>query len=230
MSANINKYLAEFLGTLLLVLLGVGAAVMAGKYIGFLGVAFAFGFALLLLAYSIGPISGCHINPAVTLGLFFAGRFKGADVLPYILSQVLGGVVGAVVVYLIASGHADFSIQNHGFAANGFDLYSPAGYTALSAGITETIMTGLLVFVVLCTTRSAFPVGFGGLLVGSTLVAIHLVSIPVTNTSVNFARTLGTAIFAGPHFINQLWLFAIAQIAGAIIASVIYRVLYNSDK
>lgn len=229
MSSNMIKYFAEFLGTLLLVVGGVGSAVLAGSSIGFIGVAFAFGFTLTLLAYCIGPISGCHVNPAVTLGLYFARKFPLSQVIPYILVQLIGAVAGAAIIYVIASGKTGFNVHE-GFAANGFGEHSPGGYSALSAAITEILLTALLVFVVLNTTRSQFPSGCNAFAVGITLVVIHLVSIPVTNTSVNFARSLGSAVFIGGPFLTQLWLFAVAHVIAALVAALIYQGLYPTEK
>ncbi|RZI46687.1 aquaporin [Candidatus Finniella inopinata] len=222
------KYFAEFIGTLLLVVMGVGAAVLAGSSIGFLGVSLAFGLTLMLLAYTIGPVSGCHINPAVTLALCFAGKFQARHVIPYIIMQVAGALVGAAIVYVIASGKAGFDVHA-GFASNGFGAHSPMGYTCMAAAIIEVVTTAVLVFAVLCTTRNNFPAGFGGLLVGITLVAIHLVSIPVTNTSANFARSFATAVFAGRIFLDQLWLFGAAHIIASIAAVTVFRILYCKD-
>ncbi len=231
MGSNLTKYFAEFLGTLLLVVVGVGfgAAVLAGKSIGFLGVAFAFGLTLMLLAYCIGPVSGCHINPAVTLGLCFARKFPISQVIPYIVVQLVGAIAGAAVVWFIASGKAGFNVHE-GFAANGFGDHSPSGYTALAVAVTEIIMTALLIFVVLCTTRVKFPAGCREFAIGITLIAIHLVSIPVTNTSVNFARTLATAVFVGDGFLNQLWLFAVSHVIAAVLAVIVYQGLYPTKK
>lgn len=224
MPSNFRTYLAEFLGTFLLVVGGVGAAVLAGHFIGLLGTSLAFGFTLMFLVYALGPISGCHVNPAVTLGLFLARKFPSSQVLPYIIAQLLGAILGATAIYLIASGKANFNLHD-GFAANGFGANSPSGHNAIAAFIAETVLMALLIFVVLSTTRPNFSVGFEGLAIGIVVVVIHLVSIPVTNTSVNFARSLGTAIFAGGPFLAQLWLFGVAHVLAAFLAVGAHQVL-----
>jgi aquaporin Z len=218
MTANpVTKYLAELIGTCILVLIGCGSAILAGGGIGFVGISLAFGFALLLLTYCLGPISGCHLNPAVTLCLALSRKFPSCNVPGYIISQCLGAILGAFVIYLIATGKAGFDVQQ-GFALNGFGEHSPKGYSMVSCLITEAVLTTLLLFVVLSTTHSSFPGQFSGIAVGFTLAAIHLVSIPVTNTSVNFARSLGVAVFHGGWALEQLWLFAVAQVIAVLVA------------
>lgn len=219
----LSRYLAELIGTLILVLMGCGSAVLAGSDIGFVGVSLTFGLTLLLLAYAIGPISGCHVNPAVTLCLFFDGKIAASEAPGYIISQLIGGVIGAWILYLIASGIPGFDISK-GFALNGFGEHSPHQFSMISCLITEITMTSLLLFVVLATTKSYFSSGFGGLTVGLTLAAIHLVSIPVTNTSVNFARSFGPAVFHGGWALEQLWLFAIAQFIAVIVALGLHKI------
>lgn len=220
-----KKLVAEFIGTLWLVLGGCGSAVLAASFpeygIGFVGVAFAFGLSVLTMAYAIGHISGCHLNPAVSIGLWIGGRFDKKEVLPYIAAQLLGATAGAGILYIIASGQAGFEIG--GFAANGYGEHSPGGYTLMAALVTEVVMTFMFLFIILGSTYSKAPRGLAGLAVGLGLTLIHLVSIPVTNTSVNPARSTSQALFAGGWAIDQLWLFWLAPIAGAILAGVVYK-------
>lgn len=220
-----KKLIAEFIGTLWLVLGGCGSAVLAAAYpelgIGFVGVSVAFGLTVLTMAYAIGHISGCHLNPAVSIGLWIGGRFDKKELLPYIISQVLGGIAGAGILYLIASGKSDFVLG--GFAANGFGEHSPGGYSMLSALVTEVVMTFMFLIIILGTTHAKAPKGFAGLAIGLGLTLIHLISIPVTNTSVNPARSTSQAIFAGDWAVDQLWLFWLAPIVGAILAGFVYK-------
>jgi aquaporin Z len=227
-----KKCIAEFLGTLWLVLGGCGSAVLAAAYpelgIGFVGVALAFGLTVVTMAYAIGHISGCHLNPAVTLGLMTAGRFDKKDVFPYIIAQLLGAIAGAGILYLIASGKAGFEVG--GFAANGYGEHSPGGYGLLSAFTSELVLTFFFLVIILGATHSKAPKGLGGLAIGLGLTLIHLISIPVTNTSVNPARSTSQALFAdGGWAIPQLWLFWVAPILGAIIAGVVYSYLSPED-
>ena len=221
---------AEFFGTLWLVLGGCGSAVLAAKFpdvgIGLLGVSLAFGLTLLSMAFAIGPISGCHINPAVTLGLAAARRFPASEIVPYVIAQVLGGAAGAAILYLIASGKSGFSLDG-GFASNGYGEHSPGGYSLGAALVCELVMTFFFLFVILGTTAKRAPTGFAGIPIGLALTLIHLVSIPVTNTSVNPARSTGPALFVGGWALSQLWLFWVAPIAGAVIAGVIYRSIFD---
>lgn len=227
-----KKMIAEFLGTLWLVLGGCGSAVLAAGYpdlgIGFVGVAFAFGLTVLTMAYSIGHISGCHLNPAVSIGLWVGGKMDTKDLVPYIVSQALGGLAGAAILYVIASGKAGFELG--GFAANGFGDASPGGYSMTSAFVTEMVMTFFFLFVILGAIHYKAPTGFAGIAIGLALVLIHLISIPVTNTSVNPARSTSQAIFAGGIYLQQLWLFWIAPIFGAILAGMIYKFLSPSEE
>ncbi|SHO62136.1 aquaporin Z [Algoriphagus zhangzhouensis] len=222
-----KKLLAEFIGTLWLVLGGCGSAVLAAGFpelgIGFVGVAFAFGLTVLTMAYAIGHISGCHLNPAVTMGMWVGGRIDSKVVPGYIVSQVLGGLVGAGILYMIASGKPGFELGS--FAANGFGEASPGGYSMMAALICEIVMTFFFLFVILGTTHKNAPAGFAGLAIGLALTLIHLISIPVTNTSVNPARSTSQAIFAGGIHLEQLWLFWIAPIIGAILAGIVYKFL-----
>lgn len=221
-----KKLVAEFIGTLWLVLGGCGSAVLAAAYpelgIGFIGVAIAFGLTVVTMAYAIGHISGCHLNPAVTLGLWAGGRFEKKDIAPYIVSQILGAVAGAGILYLIASGKTGFEVG--GFAANGYGEHSPGGYSMLAALITEVVMTFMFLIIILGATHSKAPKGFAGLAIGLGLTLIHLISIPVTNTSVNPARSTSQALFAeGSWAMEQMWLFWVAPIAGALLAGAVYN-------
>ncbi|MEC6907885.1 MULTISPECIES: aquaporin Z [Photobacterium] len=221
-----RKLVAEFIGTGWLVLGGCGSAVLAAAYpdlgIGFLGVALAFGLTVVTMAYAIGHISGCHLNPAVTVGLWAGGRFPSGDVIPYIASQVLGGIAGAGVLYIIASGQAGFDLAN-GFASNGYGAHSPGHYSLLSAFVTEVVMTFMFLFVILGATHKLASPQMAGLAIGLALTLIHLISIPVTNTSVNPARSTGPALFVGDWATSQLWMFWVAPLIGAAIAGVVYR-------
>jgi len=217
---------AEFIGTFWLVLGGCGSAVLAAKFpqvgIGLAGVALAFGLTVLTMAFAIGHISGCHLNPAVTLGLTVGGRFRAAEVLPYVLAQVLGAIAAAAVLYLIASGKPGFDLSG-GFAANGYGAHSPGGYSLIAALVTEFVMTLMFLIVILGATDRRAPAGFAAIPIGLALTLIHLISIPVTNTSVNPARSTGPALFVGGWALEQLWLFWVAPLAGAIVAGVLYR-------
>ena len=223
-----SKLSAEFIGTFWLVLGGCGSAVLAAAFpdvgIGLLGVSLAFGLTVLSGAYALGPISGGHFNPAVSVGLCVGGRFPAAQLLPYTVAQVLGGVAGAAVLYLIASGRADFSLAG-GFASNGYGAHSPGGYSLMAGLVCEVVMTFMFLVVILGTTHKRAPVGFAGVAIGLALTLIHLISIPVTNTSVNPARSTATAIFVGGWAIQQLWLFWIAPVIGAALAGFTYKAL-----
>ena len=224
---NMKKLIAEFIGTFWLVLGGCGSAVLAAGFpelgIGFVGVSIAFGLTVVTMAYAVGHISGCHLNPAVSIGLWVGGRFDKKDLLPYIGAQVLGGLAGAGILYIIASGKPGFELG--GFAANGYGQHSPGGYSMLSALVTEVVMTFLFLIIILGATHTKAPKGFAGLAIGLGLVLIHLISIPVTNTSVNPARSTSQALFVGDWAIGQLWLFWVAPIIGAILAGVVYKAL-----
>jgi aquaporin Z len=226
------KLLAEFIGTFWLVLGGCGSAVLAATFpgvgIGLLGVSLAFGLTVLTGAYALGPISGGHFNPAVSVGLWAGGRFPTEQVLPYVISQVAGGIVGAGVLYLIASGKADFSLAG-GFASNGYAEHSPGQYSMLAGLVTEVVMTFMFLIIILGTTHKRAPVGFAGLAIGLALTLIHLISIPITNTSVNPARSTGPAIFVGGWALQQLWLFWIAPVIGAAIAGFTYKAFLEGD-
>lgn len=223
--------LAEFIGTMWLVLGGCGTAVLAtnaglfpGLNVDFVGVSLAFGLTVVTMAYAIGHISGCHLNPAVSLGLWAGGRFPAKDLVPYIVSQVLGAIAGAAIIYLIVTNGANFEGIG-GFAANGFGEHSPGGYNMTAALVAEVVMTFFFLIVILGATHSKAPAGFAGLAIGLALVLIHLISIPVTNTSVNPARSTSQAIFVGGWALEQLWLFWVAPIVGAVLAGFTYRFL-----
>ena len=224
---------AEFLGTFWLVLGGCGSAVIVAAFpdvgIGLLGVSFAFGLTVLTMAFAIGHISGCHLNPAVSVGLVAGGRFKASDLPSYIAAQVAGAVVGAGVLYLIASGGPGFDLAA-GFASNGYGTHSPGGYSLASAVVTEVVMTFMFLIVILGATDRRAPAGFAPIAIGLALTLIHLISIPVTNTSVNPARSTGPALFVGGWAIGQLWLFWVAPIIGATLAGVAYRWLGEPDR
>lgn len=221
-----KKLSAEFIGTFWLVLGGCGSAVLAAAFpdvgIGLLGVALAFGLTVLTMAYAIGHISGCHLNPAVSIGLWSGGRFATAELVPYIIAQVAGGLAGAATLYVIATGQAGFDVTA-GFASNGYGEHSPGGYSLTAALVTEIVMTAMFLIIILGATDKRAPKGFAPVAIGLGLTLIHLISIPVTNTSVNPARSTGVAIFQGGWAISQLWLFWIAPIIGAILAGLIYR-------
>ena len=226
------KLTAEFIGTLWLVLGGCGSAVLAATFpevgIGLLGVSLAFGLTVLTMAFAIGHISGCHLNPAVTLGLVAGGRFAASEAAPYILAQVAGAIAGAAILYLIASGRAGFDLSA-GFGSNGYGAHSPAGYSMTAALVAEVAMTFFFLFVILGATHRKAPAGFAPIAIGLCLTLIHLISIPVTNTSVNPARSTGPALFVGGWAIAQLWLFWIAPIFGAVIAGLVYRSLSPNE-
>lgn len=222
-----KKIIAEFIGTGWLVLGGCGSAVLAAGFpelgIGFVGVSFAFGLTVLTMAYAIGHISGCHLNPAVTLGLWAGGRFPTKDIPGYIIAQVLGGLAGAGILYVIASGAPGFELG--GFAANGYGEHSPGGFGLVAALTTEIVMTFFFLTIILGATHNKAPIGFAGLAIGLGLTLIHLISIPVTNTSVNPARSTSQALFVGDWATAQLWLFWVAPIIGAILAGLVYKFL-----
>jgi len=220
-----RPYLAEGIGTFVLVFGGCGSAVLAGSHIGFLGVALAFGLSLLAMVYTIGPISGCHVNPAVSFGLYLCGRIDGRTAVGYVIAQIVGAILAAAVLLLVAKGTGSYDPVAAGFASNGYGARSPGGYDVVSAFVVEIVLTGFLVLTVLGATDPAAPVGFAGLAIGLALALIHLVGIPVTNTSVNPARSIGPALFAGSAAIGQLWLFIIAPLLGAACAAGLYALL-----
>lgn len=228
-----KAYGAEFFGTFWLVLGGCGSAVLAAAFpnvgIGLMGVALAFGLTVLTMAFAIGHISGCHLNPAVSIGLWAGGRFPAKDLLPYIIAQVLGGIVAGGILYIIASGTVGFNLSA-GFASNGYGAHSPGGYSLLAALVTEVVMTMMFLLVILGATDKRAPQGLAPIAIGLCLTLIHLISIPVTNTSVNPARSTGVALYAGGWAIYQLWLFWVAPIIGAVLGAVIYRVIGSEKK
>jgi aquaporin Z len=228
-----KRYGAEFLGTFWLVLGGCGSAVLAAAFpevgIGLHGVSLAFGLTVLTMAFAIGHISGCHLNPAVSIGLWAGGRFPANQLLPYIVSQVLGAIVAGGVLYLIASGASGFDLSK-GFASNGFGAHSPGGYSMMAALLTEVVMTMFFLIIILGATDKRAPAGFAPIAIGLALTLIHLISIPVTNTSVNPARSTGVALYVGDWAVAQLWLFWLAPIVGAVLGAGAYRMIASEDK
>ncbi|KQV85359.1 porin [Massilia sp. Root351] len=228
-----KAYGAEFVGTFWLVLGGCGSAVLAAAFpgvgIGLLGVSLAFGLTVLTMAYAIGHISGCHLNPAVSIGLWAGGRFPASKLLPYIVAQVLGAIAAGGVLYLIASGKAGFSLAG-GLASNGYGEHSPGGYSLTAALVTEVVMTMMFLIVILGATDRRAPAGFAPLPIGLALTLIHLISIPVTNTSVNPARSTGVGVYVGDWAVSQLWLFWLAPIAGAVLGALVYRLIADEAK
>lgn len=227
-----KKLIAEGFGTFWLVLGGCGSAVLAAGFpdvgIGLLGVSLAFGLTVVTMAYAIGHISGCHLNPAVSIGLWAGGRFPANQLLPYIIAQVIGGLAGGGILYLIATGQAGFDLTG-GFASNGYGEHSPGGYSMIAALITEVVMTMMFLLVIMGATDNRAPAGMAPIAIGLCLTLIHLVSIPVTNTSVNPARSTGVALYAGDWAVSQLWLFWVAPIIGAILGAVIYKYIASED-
>ncbi|EGU0164629.1 aquaporin Z [Vibrio parahaemolyticus] len=228
-----NKYLAEAFGTFWLVLGGCGSAVLAAGFpdvgIGLLGVALAFGLTVLTMAFAIGHISGCHLNPAVTVGLWAGGRFDTKDVAPYIIAQVIGGLIAGGILYVIATGQAGFDVVGSGFAANGYGEHSPSQYSMLAALVSEIVMTMMFLIVIMGATDKRAPQGFAPIAIGLCLTLIHLISIPVTNTSVNPARSTAVAMYVGDWAVSQLWLFWVAPIVGGVLGAVIYKNLLGKE-
>ena len=230
---NAKKYAAEVIGTFWLTFAGCGSAVLAAAFpqvgIGLLGVSFAFGLSVVTMAFAIGHVSGCHLNPAVTVGLAAGGRFPGGQVIPYIIAQVVGAILGAALLYVIASGKAGFDLAG-GFASNGYADHSPGKYSLLACFVSEVAMTAMFLFIIMGATHGKAPAGFAPLAIGLALVMIHLASIPVTNTSVNPARSTGPALFVGGWAIQQLWLFWVAPLIGGVIGGVVYRWLSDEPE
>lgn len=228
-----NRTLAEFLGTFMLVLGGCGSAVLAAAFpavgIGLLGVSFAFGLTVLTMAYAVGHVSGGHFNPAVTIGLFTARRIPASDILPYIVAQVVGAVAAAGVLVVIASGKAGFTVAASGLAANGFGEHSPGGYSLMAGFVCEVVLTFFFLLIILGSTESRAPKGFAPIAIGLALTLIHLISIPVTNTSVNPARSLGPAVFVGGWALAQVWLFWVAPLVGAVLAGLVYPIVAGKE-
>jgi aquaporin Z len=231
---NINRGIAEFIGTFWLVLGGCGSAVLAAGFpdvgIGLLGVSLAFGLTVVTMAFAIGHISGCHLNPAVTLGLWAGGRFEAKDIPLYVVSQVLGGIAAAFTLYVIATGKGDYSLAANGLAANGYDAASPGKYAMATGFLVELLLTFFFLFIIMGVTDGRAPAGFAPLAIGLTLTLIHLISIPITNTSVNPARSTGPALVVGGLALQQLWLFWVAPILGGMLGGFVYRELNKSHK
>ena len=224
-SSSVRKYVAELVGTFVLVLMGCGSAVLAGSAIGFVGISFAFGLSLLVMVYAIGGISGCHINPAVSISMLAAGKISAKDAVAYIAVQCVGAVIGAGVLCWIATGNPEYSLAVTGLGQNGYDLASPSGFSMASAFVAEVVLTFIFLLVIHGSTSEKAPKGFAGLSIGLSLVLIHLVGIPVTGTSVNPARSLGPAIIVGGTALNQLWLFWVAPIIGGLLAAAFWKIL-----
>jgi len=218
-----RKYAAELIGTAALVLIGCGSAVIAGQHVGFLGIAFAFGLTVLVMVYAIGSISGCHINPAITVAMLVAGKIKGKDAIAYIIAQCIGAIIGAGILLAIAKGLPGYSLAENGLGQNGFGAHSPAGYSLAACFVAELVLTALFLFVIFGSTSEKAPKGFAGISIGFTLVLIHIVAIPITGTSVNPARSLGPAVFVGGEALPQLWLFWVAPLVGGILAAIVWK-------
>lgn len=227
---DMKKYIAEFIGTFTLVFIGCSSAVIAGSSVGFLGISFAFGLTLLAMVYTIGDISGCHVNPAVTIAMFIGGKIKSKDALGYIIAQCIGAVVAAGILLMIAQGYSGYSLAANGLGQNGYDALSPAGYTLVACFIAEVVLTGLFIFVIFGSTSHYVPKGFAGIPIGLTLVFIHIVGIPITGTSVNPARSLGPALFVGGEALTQVWLFWFAPILGGILAAFLWKYLFEKTE
>lgn len=219
-----RKYVAEFIGTFALVLIGCGSAVIAGQYIGFLGISLAFGLTLLVMVYAIGSISGCHINPAVTIAMLVAGKINVKDSVAYIIVQCCGAIFGAGILYFIATGNADYSIAANGLGQNFYDM----NYTLIACLLAEIVLTAVFIFVIFGAISKDAPKGFAGIPIGFALVLVHIIGIPITGTSVNPARSLGPALFVGGEAINQLWLFLAAPIIGGIIAAILWKYVFEN--
>ncbi len=226
---NMKKYLAELLGTFVLVFIGTGSAVVAGKNIGFLGIALAFGLSVLVMVYAIGRISGCHINPAITLAMLFNGKIPSKDAIIYIFMQCIGAIFASALLLAIMTGLPGYEIAPGNLGANGYGADYLGGYSLTSAFITEVVMTFIFLMVIFGATSSKAPAGFAGIAIGLSLAMIHMVSIPITGTSVNPARSLGPALVAGGTALSQLWLFIVAPVIGAIIAAVVWKYLFEDS-
>ena len=220
-----KKYVAELVGTFVLVFMGCGSAVLAGKYIGFVGIAFAFGLSVLVMVYAIGGISGCHINPAISISMLASGKMKVKDAAIYVVMQCLGAVIAATVLYAVALGKPGYSLAVNGLGQNGYGVASPGGFSMLSGFVAEVILTFIFLLVIYGSTSKAVPKGFAGIPIGLSLVLIHLVGIPITGTSVNPARSLGPAVIVGGVALGQLWLFWVAPIIGGLLAAALWRFL-----
>jgi aquaporin Z len=227
--SDTNKYLAELLGTFVLVFIGCGSAVVAGKEVGFLGISLAFGIAVLVMVYAIGPISGCHINPAITIAMLVNGKINGKDAGVYIICQCIGAILASVLLFAIMSGLPAYNIATNGLGQNGYGIASPGGFPLMSALIAEVILTFIFLMVIFGATSKAAPAGFAGLAIGLSLAMIHIVGIPLTGTSVNPARSLGPALIVGGTALSQLWLFIIAPIIGAVLAAFVWKYLLEES-
>lgn len=224
-----KKFLAEMLGTFVLVFIGCGSAVIAGGNVGFLGIAFAFGISVLTMVYAIGAISGCHINPAITIAMLFAGKISGKDAGGYMLFQVIGAILGAGVLYLVAQGLPGYDIAVNGLGQNGYGTASPGGYDMTAAFVAEVVLTAIFLLVIFGATHKDAPGKFAGLAIGLALTMIHIVGIPITGTSVNPARSIGPAIFVGGQAISQLWLFIVAPVLGGILGAILWKFVLGKD-
>lgn len=224
-----KKYLAELIGTAALVLIGCGSAVIAGSHIGFLGISLAFGLVVLVLVYAVGPISGCHVNPAITVAMLVAGKITAKDGVGYIVAQGIGGIIGAGILLVIASGRPEYSIATAGLGQNGYGLQSPDHFSLMACFVAEVVLTALFLFVIFGSTHANAPKGFAGISIGLTLAIIHLVGIPITGTSVNPARSLGPAVFVGGEALAQLWLFIVAPIIGGVLSAIIWKGVFERE-
>lgn len=224
-NSNLKKYVAEMVGTFVLLFMGCGSAVIAGAYIGFLGISFAFGLSVLAMAYAIGGISGCHINPAVSMSMLAAGKMKPKDTVIYVIAQCVGAVIGAATLYWIALGNPQYSLSVNGLGQNGYDTASPGGFSMASAFVAETVLTFIFLLVIHGSTSEKAPKGFAGASIGFSLVLIHLVGIPITGTSVNPARSFGPTVLVGGIALNQLWLFWAAPMLGGLLAALVWRLI-----
>lgn len=224
-----KKYVAELVGTFALVLVGCGSAVIAGEHIGFLGISFAFGLTVLAMVYAIGNISGCHINPAISVAMLTAGKMHWKDTIFYIVAQCIGAIIAAGILLAIAKGIPSYSLSVNGLGQNGFGVHSPGGYSLATCFLAEIVFTALFLFVIFGSTSKDAPKGFAGLSIGMSLVLIHIVCIPITGTSVNPARSLGPAVFVGDGAISQLWLFWVAPLIGGIIAAVLWKYVFEKE-
>ena len=227
---GLKKYFAELIGTFALVLIGCGSAVIAGEYIGFLGISFAFGLVLLAMVFTIGGISGCHVNPAVTIGMLIVGNIKVKDAGWYIVFQCVGAIIAAGLLLLIVTGQPDYVLSVNGLGQNGYGSFSPSGFSMFSCFIAEVVLTSLFVFIILGSTSKYAPEGFAGISIGFSLAFIHIIGIPITGTSVNPARSLGPALFAGSAAMSQLWLFILAPILGGLIAAGVWKLFFNPSE
>lgn len=224
-----KKYVAELIGTFVLVFIGCGSAAIAGKAIGFAGISFAFGLAVLAMVYAIGNISGCHINPAISVGMMVAGKMKWRDTLLYIVFQCLGAVIAAGILLAIAKGLPGYSVATSGLGQNGYGTHSPGGYSLVACLVAEIVLTFIFLLVIFGATSKEAPKGFAGIAIGLSLIFIHLVGIPITGTSVNPARSLGPAVFVGGEVLSQLWLFWVAPLIGAVIAALIWKYVFERN-